>query len=356
MPIKLDYEEARAAIGAALARSSESAALPIEWISYARTVFAFQSKTYPTALATLLLAKSLNDEVDTLSIKAQGERSYSIRGLGHSVVVPAAVTHGFSLRVTGREPLNNQPWFRYNRIDEFERVRVRKDYEFFLEVARRANGLTSGQAALALSAFLRVALEEAAKVKAVAVKVTGLSAEGVRIAAEDFLRRDAVDRPQRLQAFAAACIGVSHSDVRSRRINDPSRDLPGDVHAYREGVPILALEVRGKPVPATEFASFADSCATAGIGRAMLFVDTQQHKQIDLDELDSHALSSGAVQAIIFESVAQLIETTIGWADAPVAATTKRLAEAVLDQLRDIEVARATLEEWVRALSVVQAR
>src|SRR5690606_32640151 len=209
-------------------------------------------------------------------------------------------TFGFSLRTTGHEPLNNQPWFRYNRIAEFERVKVRKDYEYFLEVAKRADLLSENQALLALAAFVRVALEEAAKVKAVVLKATGLTSESVRIAAEDFLRSDATDRPQRLQAFAAACLDLSHADVRSRRINDPSRDFPGDVHAYVGDKPILALEVRGKPVSITEFASFADACEAAGVRRAMLFVDSPQHRPIELESLSSYALSSGAVQATLF--------------------------------------------------------
>lgn len=242
MAIKIDYERAGAVLAEAIKLAQSGMVLPVEWVSHARTVFTLGSKTYTPALATLLLAKATDERVDTLSIKVTDDnRSYSLRGLGHGVLVPASVTHGFFLRATGREPLNNQPWFRYNRIDEFERVKIRKDYEYFLEVARRADALTSAEALAALAAFVNVAAEEAARVRSVAVKVTGLTSEDIRIAAEDFLRADATDRPQRLQAFAAACLDLGHTDVRSRRINDPSRDVPGDVQAYVLNSPILSM-------------------------------------------------------------------------------------------------------------------
>ena len=34
--------------------------------------------------------------------------------------MPASVEFGFDLGATGREPLNNQPFFRYDRIDQME--------------------------------------------------------------------------------------------------------------------------------------------------------------------------------------------------------------------------------------------
>jgi hypothetical protein len=38
--------------------------------------------------------------------------------LCHSVLVPLSAELGFSLGVTGREPLNNQPYFRMTRLDD----------------------------------------------------------------------------------------------------------------------------------------------------------------------------------------------------------------------------------------------
>jgi hypothetical protein len=357
LAIKLDYVAANSLMASAVELAKRRKGLPVEWVSHSNTVFGLDSKTYTPALATLLLAKALNSNVDTMSIKVTGDsRSYSLRGLGHTVVVPAAVTFGFAIRATGREPLNNQPWFRYNRIDEFERVRVRRDYEYFLDVARRANSLSSADALAALAGFLSVAFDQAARTKAITIKSTALTAEGARIAAEDFLRADASDRPRRLQAFAAACLDLGHVDVRSRRINDPSRDVPGDVQVYANEEAVLSMEVRGKSVPNTELDAFADACATAGIARAMLFVDQTNHRAIDLEALESHSVRRGVVQVSIFESAADLVSSAIAWADLPMSAATERFALRMLERLREIEVAKSTLDEWVRAVTVVQAR
>lgn len=354
--IKIDHERAKAVLASAVELARSDASLPVEWVSHVRTVFTLESKTYTPALATLLLAKAADERVDTLSIKVAGERSYSLRGLGHGVIVPAAVGYGFSLRVTGREPLNNQPWFRYNRIDEFERVKVRKDFDYFLGVARRANLLTSAEALTALAAFVMVATEEATKTRSVTVKAGGLSADGARIAVEDFLRFDAPDRPQRLQAFAAACLDVGHIDVRSRRLNDPSRDVPGDVHVYVNKGPILSMEVRGKAVPATEFEAFIETCAQAGVGRVVLFVDAIAHRPIDVEKLDSPALNVGVAHIALFESAGDLILEALTWTDRPLLEATALFAERVLERLREIEVQKNTLDEWVRAVALVRAR
>ncbi|MEZ5190428.1 MAG: restriction endonuclease, SacI family [Schumannella sp.] len=346
--MKLDYDHARTVLASAVAVARGGKGLPVEWRGHGTTVFGLESKTYAAALVTLLLAKSVNAEVDTMAIKITDDgRSYSLRGLGHSVVVPGAVTHGFTLRVTGREPLNNQPWFRYNRIDEFERVKHRSDYEYFLGVARRANSLSEEEARGALAAVLYVALDHAARIRAVAVKADGLTTRDARIAAEDFLRADAADRPQRLQAFAAACLDLGHTEVLSRRINDPSRDVPGDVRAIADDSLILSMEVRGKAVPATELGAFADACGSAGIGRAMLFVDFPAHRRIVREEVESHAVRAGVVHLSVFESVGELLDAAVAWTDVPLATATERFATRMLYRLREIEVSKSTLDEWV---------
>lgn len=355
MAIKFDYDAARTVLDTCVQHARSGEDLPIEWRSHSTAVFDLTSKTYTTALATLLLAKSLNDQVDTLAIKVTDDRSYSMRGLGHGVIVPAAKRHGFSIRATGREPLNNQPWFRYNRIDEFERVKSKKDYDYFLAVARRANELSAHEAREALAAFIAVALGRAVKLKQVSVRVDNLHSEAVRIAVQDFLRRDAPDRPLRLQAFVAACVDVTHSDVRARRLNDPSRDMPGDVHAFAGEDAILAIEVRGKPVPPTEFAAFADACAEAEIRRAFLVVDADRQVPFDLADVESGALTRGDVQGILYHSAAEFSDHAIAWADTSARAAVTRLAERVLVRLREVEASRSALEEWTRAISVAQA-
>jgi hypothetical protein len=338
-----------------VALAKTSAKLPVEWTSHAQAVFALQAKTYTAALGALLLAKAVDDGVDALSIKTSSDnpRSYSLRSVGHSVLVPVAAEQGFSLRLTGREPLNNQPFFRYDRIDRIERVKNRSEFEQFLAIAQRADELASEGARLALAAFVKVALAEAAAVRAVRVRVTGLSADGAIIASEDFLRPDADDRPRRLQALAAACLDLTHRDVRTRKVNDPSRDLPGDVHAFGPDGPILAMEVRGKPVTGVEVEALIDGCVDHGVSRVIVLVDGRAHRPLDQVALKSFASRVGA-HLMIFESAGEFAEQALTWSDMAVHAATAAYAENVMARLRQIEVGVDTLNEWARAVSVAR--
>ena len=126
-------------------------------------------------LATALLARATDDRVDALSLKVEsGDAAYLAWTLCHNVLVPASVTHGFSLRTTGREPLNNQPFFRYDRVDLAERVRNRASHDYLVAVLRNVNSLTSDEALAALAAFLRhriAAALEALKVQLLTVEI-----------------------------------------------------------------------------------------------------------------------------------------------------------------------------------------
>lgn len=62
-------------------------------------------------------------DVFAVKVGAEGEGAYSARGLGHGVLVPLAAELGINLGVTGREPLNNQPYFRIKRVSENMPVR-----------------------------------------------------------------------------------------------------------------------------------------------------------------------------------------------------------------------------------------
>ena len=80
------------------------------------------SKTHIAFLGTVLLAKALDRNADLYAIKpklAKGnDNAFSARSLCHGVLVPLAAELGISLGVTGREPLNNQPYFRMTRLGD----------------------------------------------------------------------------------------------------------------------------------------------------------------------------------------------------------------------------------------------
>lgn len=357
MPIKIDYAVAEQVLLDCLTIAKAGSDLPVEWVSHAKTVFSLEAKTWTPALATLLLAKASDERVDTLSIKAEAEvpNAYSIRGLGHKIIVPAALEHNFSIRNTGREPLNNQPFFRYDRIDKIDRVRNSDDLNYFLDIAKSANALSSDEAKLALAAFLKIALDINARAQRVKVKTDGLTPVGARVAVEDFLRYDAADRPQRLQAFAAACLDLLFEEVKTRRINDPSRDLPGDVHAFKGRNVVLAMEVRGKAVAQADLSSFAHNCADASLHRAVMFVDAPRQQPLETRNV-ARETGLEEVQVEVFECAADLLFSTLLWAHQPQEKAIEAFSKGLLARLREIEVSLPTLEEWTRAVAVAQAK
>jgi SacI restriction endonuclease len=357
LAISIDYQAAGRVLLDALSVAKSDARLPVEWRSYARAVFELDAKTWTPAFATLLLAKATDGRVDTMSLKAEenNPNAYSARGLCHKVLVPAAIEHSFSIRNTGREPLNNQPFFRYDRIDKIDRVRNPADREFFFDLAEQANKLTSAEALQAFAAFLREALAVTADAQSVVVKTNGLTANGARIAVEDFLRFDAQDRPHRLQAFAAACLDLLYGEVKTRRINDPSRDFPGDVHAILGKTVAVAMEVRGKAVTASDLSTFAKACESAGVRRAVMFVDAPQQMDLDLHVTVTNQLAP-ATQVAAFASASLLLADALLWAKLPLESAIDAFSKGFLRRLRDIEVTVPTLREWSRAVAVAQSR
>src|SRR5690606_17545411 len=79
-------------------------------------------RTHVAFVGTAMLAKSMDADADLYAIKpahaSDNKNSYSARTLCHSVLVPLAAELGIHLGVTGREPLNNQPYFRMTRFGD----------------------------------------------------------------------------------------------------------------------------------------------------------------------------------------------------------------------------------------------
>lgn len=352
MGAQIDYEIASSRLRDALAKARTGLRLPIKWVSFSRSVFEFEAKTWTPALATMLLAKSVDDMVDVLYLKVDTSdpSSYSARGLCHKVIVPCAVEEGFSIRNKGAEPLNNQPFFRYDRIDEIRKVRNERDLADFVEIAHEVNRLDANAALDALSAFLSVAIERHRDLKKSIVSASELQLDDIERALGDFLRPESKERPRRLQAFAAACLDLVFEDVKVRRLNDPSRDAPGDVQVVDGGGVAVAVEVRGKAVDQTALGVFARHCQEAQVAKAVMFVDAEGQGALDaISLMKSNRLS--LVSLIVFSSWRRLLSDSILWTSVPAECIPGRIAERFLERLADIEIPEVNREEWVRAVA-----
>jgi hypothetical protein len=345
--IKISQAEAWQRLEQAFQWASSDRPVPTFWTQFAQQTFQMKSKTYTPALGTVLLARATDEHIDPLSIKTEyGPRTYSLRTLGHGVLVPAARRLGFSIRNTGREPLNNQPFFRYDHMSVIDRVRDRSGHVQFMSGISKVDELSRSDALGALAAFLRIAIGVARQLEEYVLDPDELTVRHVVAAVEAFLS-GGTDRPRRTQAIVAAAFDVTHGDVRSRKLNDPSRDFPGDIQAFEADQPILSVEVRAKPVPATEVESFVSACRTADIGRAFIVVLWPSHRPLPVGELRQGSLDDEGVLLTIIENVEDLLLDVFGWADLELSTALKTFADAALARLREIEAMEQSLKQWV---------
>ncbi len=330
--------------------ASSERPVPDVWTQLTEHVFQMSAKTITPALGTALLARATDARADPLSIKAHyGPATYSLRTLGHEVLVPAARQLGFSIRNTGREPLNNQPFFRYDHMSTVDRVRNRSEYDRFVAGLTMIASADRNEALAALAAFLRVAISASKRLENYAVAEGALTVPRVIAAVESFLG-EGVDRPRRTQALIAAAFDVTHDDVRSRKINDPSRDYPGDVQAFDDDGPILAVEARAKSVRPTEVQSFVAACREAGIDRAFLIVIWPGHQALPAADLRSKALRDADVLLTIIENVEDLLLNVFDWSDLPLPAALLTFTMSLLTRLKEIEATDHSLAQWVGLL------
>jgi len=278
----------------------EEKALLNDWLKLAEEVWSLKYKAAPTLLGTALLARALWEDSDPFSLKLiKGDsRTYSARSLAHNVLLPFAVRHGLKLKGVGREPLNNQPFFRYNSVRDIERAKYREDIARLQSVLSEVQKLSSEQALVALAAFLQFSRSQERRYASPPL----LKSDRERL---DFLRlikstKELLARfpegGKSAQAVAAAGIRAMYpySQVKVlSRVNDPGRHYPGDVVLIDEaGAVVLAVEARGKPVSIADALIFARQAAEDGVRKALILdlVSDKEHLSFNPDALQQYGV------------------------------------------------------------------
>ena len=152
--------------------------------------------------------------------------------LCHTVLVPLSADLGFSMGVTGREPLNNQPYFRMRKLgdDTPVRERGRKAFDFMVRLVMELQVLpTTADAQAALAAY--IAARRAHQVRyAPPPGEIAISTEELCQAVRALVHDDS-EGGRRAQAVVAGLMDAlaGRDRVESGRINDPGRTHPGDV-------------------------------------------------------------------------------------------------------------------------------
>jgi len=348
MPIQLDYDIARDRFKDALALARSQEDLPQEWILRTSKVGQAPSKTFIAMLGTALLAKATDQRVDPFSLKTRDfATAYSARALCKDVLVPGAVGAGVHLGTTGREPLNNQPFFRYERVGLDMRVHrsMRSHLDYLCQSLGAMIALDATQALLALAAFLRVRIAEA-PVKAPQLAVERAYSIGELISIVSVFVTTDPENGKRGQALVAACLDVVFDDVRTRRVNDPSRHWPGDVVVFQGERVLLAVEVKQRPASDTEILQFVERCAQMGVRRAAAALLDPAQPELHLDADREESWRNQGVQLSVFETAGEVIEGALTWSRMSVEEVVEAFPQRMASRLEELEVSRRALAGW----------
>jgi hypothetical protein len=341
-----EYATASRLLKEAVALARQRTDLPPNWMDHARTLdVPGVPKTYTPFLITALLARAVDGAIDPYSIKADsGPHAYSARSLAHQHVIPLLKTERIGVRTTGREPLNNQPFFRYDRVDQIARVQRSKDFADFKSMLGEVTRLDSAQAKMALAAFLaaRVELSAASEVPMPTAAVLSVV---VPAEYDAFIRRRS-EGGRRAQALAAAAFDLAFSDVRTSRVNDPSRHEPGDLAIFAGGRLQQVVEVRDKPMSQSDLQHFLDNALAYGCRRVTAVAVSARQEPLDPAALDAVRAKGQPCHISVTYSIEDLLDRVMTYSPLPPEEAWIEFGAAAARRLREVEASSATLREW----------
>ena len=315
------------------------------------------SKTHIAFLGTAMVAKAVRLDVDLCAIKPTRAKdnpsAYSPRSLCHNVLVPLAAELGISIGVTGREPLNNQPYFRIVRLGDGTPVHARSlpAFRYMVELVEDLQAVsTSGKARGALAAFIAERRRHWVKYVVPEGEST-ITPEGLAAAICALVRENS-ERGRRAQAVVAGLMDAfaGPERVESGRINDPSRRYPGDVcvRAIAEsGSWEKALEVRDKPVSLSDVRIFGAKCARMGVQEAAVVAVADDQSPLDIAVLAEWASELG-IGMTIFDTWHTIVDQALFWAGDPKPVVARRAVKHIHERLIGVEASKSAVERWVQ--------
>ncbi|SMC32709.1 SacI restriction endonuclease [Fulvimarina manganoxydans] len=311
------------------------------------------ARTHVAFLGTALLAKSVDRRADLKWIKPklaqEGEApfAFSARTLSERVLVPVSADLGIHIGMTSPQPLNNQPYFRMSYLGDGTPISAagRPAFDYMLGLIDELGNLDENASRNALRAFVGVR-------RRYQPRYTEREGELVltpRVLSETiatFVGRRS-ENGKRAQACVAALFDVAFGpeNVDSGRINDPSRDKPGDVSVMDGDRAFKAIEVKDKPVSFNDVQIFGKKVVDMGLVDAAYVMVAQRQEVLDLPALERWADGFG-LSLRLFYDWDELVEEALYWSRLPAREAAKVAVERIRIRLINVEVEPASLEEW----------
>ena len=312
------------------------------------------SRTHIAFLGTAILAKCCEPGVDVFAIKAEaGPNAYSARGLCHGALVPNAPELDINLGVTGREPLNNQPYFRSLRVSREMTVRstAQPIIEQLCDILEELDQANEASARQALRAFIVVRRRFGSRYSERAIEAGSISPDELIQAIEAFVA-EASEGGRRAQAIVAGLMDVlaAPERVEVKRVNDPSRTTPGDVVVRNEDSVERCFEVRDKPVSREDLYHFATKVAEAGEGEAIMVAVSSSQGEVPVEEVCHWARERGVALTVFF-TWRDLVMQALLWAPEPTLQAATVAPDLIRTRLALLEVEPASIEGWAASFS-----
>lgn len=306
-----------------------------------------KQRTFTPAYGSALLAKATEPKVDTLAVKrGSGHRGYAAPSIGE-VFFDGVKVAGIDAKCKSPQFLNNQPFFSSERIGHawMPTCRDKAALDILVAALEEADFFDAAGATRALATFLHVR-RELTPVAPTAPLPAGTRALGEMAKIIDgFISAD-TEGGRRGQAFVMAALSLVHPHVTSRKVNDPSRKIPGDVVVWSDGendTAVLVAEVKQRLVHAGTLLAFGEEVAEKGLGAAMYVALAPNQEAI---ELSSEVQERFGVALTLFTTVEDLLRSTIVWSGRDAGQTLRDLPEAMRKAFVALDVDNQTLLQW----------
>lgn len=346
----------------AAANAATSTAVDAKWSAKIEHLSALclsgGSFTHIAFLGTSILAKAANESVNLFAIKPTHEvekgDAYSARMLCHKVLVPLSAELGINIGVNGREPLNNQPYFRMTRLGDETPVhtQARPAFDYMIELVKELQHSTAAEAQAALSAFISVRRRH----QIVYARHDGLLAVSwVTLAsAISQLVTENSEGGRRAQAAVAGLFDVfaGPDRVASGKINDPSRHYPGDVavRGFESGWDKV-VEVRDKKVTDSDVYIFGRTCLSKGVREAAVLLAAANQPQLNDSAISKWAADTG-LGLTLFYGWDVFVDQVLFWSELPKSDGVSLAVERIEARLIGVEASADAVMSWQRLTRV----
>lgn len=322
-------------------------------------------KTHIAFLGTALLAKILNPRVNLYYLKPskieheqEKELAYSARSICHSILVPFARKNNINLGATGAEPLNNQPYFGMNTLNDGTGIHptAKPAYEELLALINKIQKTSESETEELLAQFFRATK-----------KVPQLATKMIKVGSQltiphlcqqlNSLLAEKSENGKRAQAFASGILDAFFNeyfiDVGSGRVNDPSRTRPGDITlklAKTDSTVWVAVEVKHKPVSHQEIINFVEQATKSFTVKNFVYLSLHT----DQEPLDTHRLAFEAhafgSSLKVFMSIQEFISDILFWPHSNMTANAPTVVNHIYRRLEEIECEPITLRRFQQQL------